>query len=53
MCQILRIITFTVTQLPGPSFHCRAGEETAIRPWPEHWSGHVVVDVGRQVGTAG
>ncbi|GFR43190.1 hypothetical protein Agub_g4182 [Astrephomene gubernaculifera] len=49
VCQALRIVTFSVTQLPGPSFHCRAGEPTARRPWPAHWWGHVVVDVGRQV----
>ena len=48
MCQALRISTFTVTQLPGPSFHCRAGEATATREWPDHWSGHVVIDVQRQ-----
>ncbi|GLC41044.1 hypothetical protein PLESTB_000949300 [Pleodorina starrii] len=49
VCQVLRIITFSVTQLPGPSFHCRANEPTAQRPWPAHWTGHLVVDVGRQV----
>ncbi len=49
VCQALRIVTFSVTQLPGPSYHCRAGEATAVRPWPEHWTGHVVVDVGRQM----
>lgn len=42
-------MTFSVTQLPGPSFHCRAGEASAHRAWPTHWSGHVIVDVGRQV----
>ncbi|KAF5838289.1 hypothetical protein DUNSADRAFT_3085 [Dunaliella salina] len=47
VCQGLRIITFSVTQLPGPSFHCRAGQDMAIRPWPDHWSGHVLVDVQR------
>jgi sphingomyelin synthase-related protein 1 len=47
VCQALRIITFSVTRLPGPSFHCRAGEPFATRPWPVHWSGHVVVDVQR------
>lgn len=47
VCQALRITTFTVTQLPGPSFHCREGEATATRPWPDHWTGHVVVDVQR------
>ncbi|GIM17430.1 hypothetical protein Vretimale_19969 [Volvox reticuliferus] len=49
VCQALRIVTFSVTQLPGPSFHCRANEPTARRPWPSHWTGHLVVDVGRQV----
>mmetsp|Transcript_4560 Transcript_4560/g.9816 ORF Transcript_4560/g.9816 Transcript_4560/m.9816 type:complete len:436 (-) Transcript_4560:771-2078(-) len=48
VCQALRIITFSVTQLPGPSYHCRASEPTATRPWPEHWTGHIVVDVQRQ-----
>lgn len=48
-CQILRIISFTVTQLPAPNYHCRLGEETAVREMPEHWWGHVVVDLGRQV----
>jgi len=47
-CQILRIISFTVTQLPAPNYHCRAGEETAIREMPSAWWGHVYVDVGRQ-----
>jgi hypothetical protein len=47
-CQILRIISFTVTQLPAPNYHCRAGEETAIREMPESWWGHIYVDVGRQ-----
>lgn len=47
-CQILRIISFTVTQLPAPNYHCRLGRDTAVREMPEHWWGHVVVDVGRQ-----
>ena len=50
-CQILRIISFTVTQLPAPNYHCRLGKDTAVREMPEHWWGHVVVDVGRQVRT--
>eukprot|EP00890_Picochlorum_soloecismus_P005907 jgi/Picsp_1/6317/NSC_03666-R1_inositol phosphorylceramide synthase 1 len=48
MCQFLRIISFTVTQLPAPNYHCRAGEETAVLDMPDSWHGHVVVDVGRQ-----
>ena len=47
-CQILRIISFTVTQLPAPNYHCRTGRDTAVREMPDHWWGHVVVDVGRQ-----
>lgn len=43
-CQVLRIITFSVTQLPGPSFHCRAGAATAHRAWPSHWTGHLILD---------
>ncbi|KAG2429220.1 hypothetical protein HXX76_010990 [Chlamydomonas incerta] len=49
VCQALRIVTFSVTQLPGPSFHCRASEPTARREWPSHWTGHVYIDVGRQM----
>ena len=48
-CQLLRIASFSVTQLPGSSFHCRAGEPTAVRPWPEHWTGHLVFDLNRQL----
>lgn len=47
-CQMLRIISFTVTQLPAPNYHCRLGEGTAVREMPDRWWGHVVVDVGRQ-----
>ena len=47
-CQILRIISFTVTQLPAPNYHCRLGRDTAVRAPAEHWWNHVVVDVGRQ-----
>ena len=49
VCQALRIISFTVTQLPGPNYHCRGGELTAVREMPERWWGHVVVDLRRQV----
>ena len=49
VCQALRIISFTVTQLPGPNYHCRGGEATAVREMPEQWWGHVVVDIRRQV----
>lgn len=48
-CQALRIISFTVTQLPAPNYHCRDGEPTAVREMPEAWWGHVAVDLKRQV----
>lgn len=47
-CQALRILSFSVTQLPGSSHHCRLPEPTARRDWPKHWSGHVLIDVQRQ-----
>ncbi|KAL6772169.1 hypothetical protein ACKKBG_A29205 [Auxenochlorella protothecoides x Auxenochlorella symbiontica] len=47
-CQALRILSFTVTQLPAPNYHCRADQATAVLAWPRHWWQHVVVDVGRQ-----
>lgn len=49
VCQTLRIISFTSTQLPGPSPHCHEGAPTSVREWPAHWWGHLVVDVDRQV----
>ncbi|MEW5306308.1 MAG: hypothetical protein WDW36_008780 [Sanguina aurantia] len=49
VCQALRIITFSVTQLPGPGFHCLASSPTALKPWPAHWYGHLVIDIGKQV----
>ncbi|KAK2077402.1 hypothetical protein QBZ16_004247 [Prototheca wickerhamii] len=48
ICQCLRIISFTVTQLPAPNYHCRLGEPTAVLPMPEHWWQHVIINVGRQ-----
>ncbi|XP_021897377.1 phosphatidylinositol:ceramide inositolphosphotransferase 1 [Carica papaya] len=33
--QILRIVTFYSTQLPGPNYHCREGSELARLPRPE------------------
>ncbi|MQL97718.1 hypothetical protein Taro_030419 [Colocasia esculenta] len=33
--QILRIITFYSTQLPGPNYHCREGSKLARLPQPE------------------
>ncbi|KAL7095493.1 hypothetical protein ACP275_10G027700 [Erythranthe tilingii] len=34
-CQILRVITFYSTQLPGPNYHCREGSKLATLPRPE------------------
>ncbi|KAH7865715.1 hypothetical protein Vadar_010242 [Vaccinium darrowii] len=34
-CQILRIITFYSTQLPGPNYHCREGSKLATLPRPQ------------------
>lgn len=43
VCQSLRIISFTVTQLPSPNYHCRTPELTAIKAMPEHWWGHLYI----------
>jgi len=50
VCQTLRIISFTVTQLPAPNYHCRIPELTAIKPMPEHWWGHFYIqNIAKQV----
>ncbi|KAL3130946.1 hypothetical protein ABBQ38_000269 [Trebouxia sp. C0009 RCD-2024] len=48
ICQTLRILSFTSTQLPSPNYHCRLPELTAIKDMPLHWWGHFIVDLGRQ-----
>ncbi|KAG5554038.1 hypothetical protein RHGRI_011792 [Rhododendron griersonianum] len=35
-CQILRIVTFYSTQLPGPNYHCREGSKSATLPPPDN-----------------
>ncbi|ESR38214.1 phosphatidylinositol:ceramide inositolphosphotransferase [Citrus sinensis] len=35
VCQMLRIVTFYSTQLPGPNYHCREGSKLARLPRPE------------------
>lgn len=50
VCQSLRILSFTVTTLPSPNYHCRSPRETAVAPWPSHWWGHVLVNLKKQVG---
>jgi hypothetical protein len=52
VCQSLRILSFSSTQLPGPAPHCHAGTLTATRPPVTAWWQHVVVDVKRQVATS-
>ena len=49
VCQTLRILSFSSTQLPGPNYHCRLPEVTAVRPMPLSWWGHLVVDVAKGV----
>ncbi|KAI9194998.1 hypothetical protein LWI28_010715 [Acer negundo] len=34
--QMLRIITFYSTQLPGPNYHCHEGSKMATLPWPKN-----------------
>eukprot|EP00270_Netrium_digitus_P007043 TRINITY_DN2036_c0_g1_i5.p1 TRINITY_DN2036_c0_g1~~TRINITY_DN2036_c0_g1_i5.p1 ORF type:complete len:308 (+),score=31.84 TRINITY_DN2036_c0_g1_i5:404-1327(+) len=35
ICQFLRVISFTATQLPGPNYHCRLGSPIATLPPPK------------------
>ncbi|CAN4115985.1 unnamed protein product [Withania somnifera] len=35
-CQLLRILTFYSTQLPGPNYHCREGSKLATLPPPDN-----------------
>lgn len=48
VCQTLRILSFSSTQLPSPNYHCRLPELTAIKDMPLHWWGHFIVDLGTQ-----
>lgn len=52
-CQVLRIASFSVTQLPAPNYHCRGGQATAVREMPARWWGHVAVDLKRQASAPG
>jgi hypothetical protein len=52
VCQSLRILSFSSTQLPGPAPHCHAGTLTATRPPVTAWWQHLVVDVKRQVANS-
>jgi hypothetical protein len=48
LCQVLRIVSFMSTWLPGPAPHCRAGVPTDKLAPPDHWWGWIAVDVVRQ-----
>ena len=52
VCQTLRILSFTVTTLPSPNYHCRTGRDTAVAVWPRHWWGHVAVNLKKQVASS-
>ncbi|XP_019161233.1 PREDICTED: phosphatidylinositol:ceramide inositolphosphotransferase 1 isoform X1 [Ipomoea nil] len=48
-CQILRIITFYSTQLPGPNYHCREGSKLARLPRPDNIIEVLVINFPRGV----
>eukprot|EP00475_Leptophrys_vorax_P001778 TRINITY_DN10993_c0_g1_i2.p1 TRINITY_DN10993_c0_g1~~TRINITY_DN10993_c0_g1_i2.p1 ORF type:complete len:361 (-),score=2.83 TRINITY_DN10993_c0_g1_i2:108-1190(-) len=37
ICQMLRVLSFTATQLPGPAHHCREGQPTARLEYHSIW----------------
>lgn len=47
-CQMLRILSFSSTVLPGPAYHCLASQATSTLAWPEHWWQNLVLDIRRQ-----
>lgn len=48
-CQILRIITFYSTQLPGPNYHCREGSKLARLPRPHSVAEVLLINFPRGV----
>lgn len=44
VCQCLRIVSFMVTQLPGPNYHCREGSKMASLPTPESVSEVILIN---------
>ncbi|CAL9120783.1 unnamed protein product [Musa acuminata subsp. burmannicoides] len=48
-CQVLRIITFYSTQLPGPNYHCREGSKLARLPPPESVTEVLLINFPRGV----
>lgn len=49
VCQLLRIITFYSTQLPGPNYHCREGSKLAKLPHPDSAIELLVINFSRGV----
>ena len=47
VCQLLRCLSFSATQLPAPSRHCQPGVAEPV-PWPLAWTDWLIVDVKRQ-----
>ncbi|KAJ9146742.1 hypothetical protein P3X46_028973 [Hevea brasiliensis] len=48
-CQILRIVTFYSTHLPGPNYHCHQGSKLARLPPPESAIELLVINFSRGV----
>lgn len=48
VCQSLRILSFSSTQLPGPALHCHGDQPTATIEPVSAWWQYLIVDVGRQ-----
>lgn len=46
-CQMLRVVSFTATQLPSPSRHCQPGVAEPL-DWPQRPLDWLVVNVPRQ-----
>ena len=47
ICQLLRALSFSVTQLPAPGRQCQPGVAEPV-PWPVTWLDWLKVDVKRQ-----
>lgn len=48
-CQLLRVASFSATQLPSPAAHCRPGSPTAMLPPLRSTADVLLVNVARQV----
>eukprot|EP00246_Nothoceros_aenigmaticus_P015604 TRINITY_DN6582_c0_g1_i2.p1 TRINITY_DN6582_c0_g1~~TRINITY_DN6582_c0_g1_i2.p1 ORF type:complete len:327 (-),score=31.28 TRINITY_DN6582_c0_g1_i2:413-1393(-) len=49
VCQLLRVITFLSTQLPGPNYHCREGSPGAMLPPPKNFGEVININFPRGV----